>query len=112
MGIASPDDAREAASLVVGLSEEVTRLFQGLKDYLHENLYRHYKVRLMAVKAERILTRLFALYVSDQTLLPCRLRVYLEGDTPERLICDYLAGMTDRYAIREYRKMFDIAEGA
>jgi dGTPase len=112
MGIASPDDAREAASLVVGLSEEVTRLFQGLKDYLHENLYRHYKVRLMAVKAERILTRLFALYVSDQTLLPCRLRVYLEGDTPERLICDYLAGMTDRYAIREYRKMFDIGEGA
>jgi dGTPase len=112
MGIASPDDAREAPSLIVGLSEEVRRPFQGLKDYLHENLYRHYKVRLMAVKAERILTRLFALYVSDRTLLPSRLRAHIEGDTPERFICDYLAGMTDRYAIREYRKMFDIGEGA
>jgi dGTPase len=111
-GIASPDDAREAASLTVGLSEGVSRPFQELKDYLHENLYRHYKVRLMAVKAERILTELFALYVSDQSLLPSRLRVHLEGDTPERLICDYLAGMTDRYAIREYRKMFDVGEGA
>ena len=111
LGIASPDDAREAESLIVGLSEGVSRPFQELKNYLHENLYRHYKVRLMAVKAERILTELFALYVSDHTLLPSKLRVHLEGDSPERLICDYLAGMTDRYAIREYRKMFDVNEG-
>lgn len=110
--ITSPDDVREAESLIVGLSEAVSSPFQELKDYLHENLYRHYKVRLMAVKAERILTGLFALYVSDQTLLPSRLRAHLEGDTPERLICDYLAGMTDRYAIREYRKVFDVNEGA
>jgi dGTPase len=112
MGIASPDGAREAASLVVGLSDEVSRPFQDLKGYLHENLYRHYKVRHMGVEAERILTKLFALYVSDQTLLPSRLRIHLERDTPERLICDYLAGMTDRYAIREYRRMFEVGKGA
>lgn len=108
--IESPDAAREADLPVVTLSEGLEGKFRELKRFLHENLYRHYRVRRMAVKAERILRDLFILYRSDQSLLPTNLRVHLARHAPERVICDYLAGMTDRYAIREYRKLFNLEE--
>jgi dGTPase len=110
MKVGSPDDAREADLPVVTLSEDLEEKFKELKRFLHENLYRHYQVRRMAVKAERILRDLFILYSSDQTLLPTNLRIHLAQHAPERVICDYLAGMTDRYAIREYRKLFNLEE--
>ena len=64
----------------------------------------------MAVKAERILKELFGVYGSDPSLLPAGLRSHLEGHSPERLVCDYVAGMTDRYAMREYRRLFSPEE--
>jgi dGTPase len=64
----------------------------------------------MEVKAERILGELFSAYVDDQELLPPSFRTHIGASTPERIICDYLAGMTDRYAIREYQKLFDLTE--
>ena len=110
LGIASPDGARTAPSLTVALSEDLEGKFMALKSFLRENLYRHSEVRRMAVKAERILRELFSVYTGDQSLLPSGLRVHLEGRSPERLVCDYVAGMTDRYAMREYRRLFSPEE--
>lgn len=106
LGIKSSDDARCAERLAVAFSEDVEKEFAQLKNFLYENLYRHYQVRRMAVKAEKILSELFATYVDDHTLLPTNLRVHLDNHATERVICDYLAGMTDRYAIGEYRRLF------
>jgi dGTPase len=64
----------------------------------------------MEVKAERILGELFAVYTDDHDLLPPQLRAHFAGSSPERIICDYLAGMTDRFAIREYQKLFEFNE--
>jgi len=84
--------------------------FQGLKDFLSQTLYHHYRVRRMEVKAERVLGELFSAYVDDPDLLPPGFRAHINGTAPERIICDYLAGMTDRYSIREYQKLFDLTE--
>jgi dGTPase len=110
LGIAAADDARTAPAPAVRLSEEVGTRFRALKGFLHRTMYHHYRVRRMEVKAERVLGALFEAYTGDQELLPPSLRAHFEGHTPERIICDYLAGMTDRYAIREYQKLFELTE--
>ncbi len=112
LGIASPDAARMASGFTVTMSEGLEGKFRELKSFLRENLYRHSEVRRMAVKAEKILKELFSVYTSDQALLPAGLRAHLEGHSPERVICDYVAGMTDRYAMREYRRLFSPEEMA
>ncbi len=110
LGIESPDDARVAPQLTVALGEKRDQGFRELKRFLFENLYRHHRVRRMAVKAEKILRELFTVFNADPQLLPSNVRVHVEGHSPERVICDYIAGMTDRYAIREYRKLFSPEE--
>lgn len=107
MGITGPDDARKAQRLTVELGRRTEETFRDLKRFLFENLYRHFRVRRMAVKAENILQKLFTAYSDDQTLLAANVRIHLKGHSPERVICDYVAGMTDRYAVREYRALFD-----
>jgi dGTPase len=92
---------------VVSFSEDMRRRNRELKDFLYKNLYRHYRVVRMAVKAERIITELFNSYISEPNILP----FHVQSNIPERglesTVCDYLAGMTDRYAIDEYQKLFD-----
>lgn len=61
----------------------------------------------MAVKAERILSELFEAYKRDPQMLPRTVQAVVEERGLERAICDYIAGMTDRYAIEEYKKLFD-----
>ena len=110
LGLRSPEDARAAARPAVGFGPAVSERFGALKGFLQRVLYHHYRVRRMEVKAERILGELFSAYVDDQELLPPTFRAHIGASTPERIICDYLAGMTDRYAIREYQKLFDLTE--
>jgi len=110
LGIDGPDDARTASKLTVSLSEEREEGFRELKRFLFENLYRHHRVRRMAVKAEKILRELFTAFTADPQLLPSNVRAHLSGHSTERVICDYIAGMTDRYAIREYRMLFSPEE--
>jgi len=91
-----------------------------MKDFLYHNLYRyrHWRVMRMASKAQRLLSRLFHLYLAEPWLLPEQVqeRVMRAGhsqdtcESPERIICDYLAGMTDRFAQQEYQKLFDPLE--
>jgi dGTPase len=89
------------------MREETT----ALKRFLYANLYRHYKVNRMRVKASRIVRELFDAFMTDPVLLPFDYQV-TSGDTMKqaRKIADYIAGMTDRYAIREHKRIFSLDE--
>jgi len=94
---------------VVGFSEVMISRNRQLKDFLFTNLYRHPRVVRMAVKAERILTELFQAYRAEPSILPHHVQASIPENGLERTLCDYLAGMTDRYAIDEYQRLFDPA---
>jgi len=78
-----------------------------LKDFLFNNLYRHYRVVRMSAKAEKIITELFGIYQKTPTTLPASIQELVPERGLERTICDYIAGMTDRFAIDEYKRLFD-----
>lgn len=85
-----------------------------LRHFLYDNFYRHYRVVRMAVKAERLLRDLFTAYVAEpRQLAPDpQARAQTAPDGLQRVVCDYIAGMTDRYAIREHKRLFDAEERA
>ncbi len=80
-----------------------------LKRFLFQNLYRHYRVVRMSEKAKRLIRELFEAFMANAKLLPPEFQARAEQDLA-RAVCDYIAGMTDRYAIREYKRIFDIEE--
>jgi dGTPase len=92
---------------VIGFSEEMSRRNRQLKDFLYANLYRHHRVVRMATKAERIISDLFKAYLREPAILPSHVQDLSEERGLERNICDYIAGMTDRFAVEEYQKLFD-----
>jgi dGTPase len=102
------DSVRKAPPLI-GFSAKVATQNLELKRFLRQNLYHHYKVNRMSAKAERIVTELFSGFINNIGLLPQEFQQYAEADKP-RAVADYIAGMTDRYAIREHRKLFAIEE--
>jgi dGTPase len=106
-GVASPDDVRALPGKVVGLPEESAEMTRELKRFLYERLYRHPRVMRMQLKAERIITELFDAYREEPAQLPREVQRRLHTHPLERVICDYIAGMTDRYAQQEYSKLFD-----
>ncbi len=83
-----------------------------LKKFLYRKLYRHHKVELMRVKAERFLTLLFESYSKNPTLLPEEHQERFAEQGTERVICDYIASMTDRYAQDEYKRLYEPFERA
>ncbi len=99
-------DAVRRAPPLAGFSDDVRREADELKRFLFDNLYRHYRVVRMTNKARRIVRELFQAFLSDPRLLPPDHR----RDAPDqaRAIADYIAGMTDRYAIREHRRLFEM----
>jgi dGTPase len=92
---------------VMAFSEDMHRRNREMKDFLYAHLYRHYRVDRMAVKAERVIEALFNAYRSEPATLPTHVQEQVDAFGLERTICDYVAGMTDRFAIEEYRKLFD-----
>ena len=78
-----------------------------LKSFLFKNLYSHYKVERMRIKAERFLNMLFENYLQNPTLLPTSYQAKYSQCGRERVVCDYIAGMTDRYALDEYKRLFE-----
>ena len=92
---------------VIGLSEDMNRRNRQLKDFLYNNLYRHPRVVRMQVKAEQIITDLYQAYQDEPSILPQHVQALIEKHDLERTICDYIAGMTDRYALEEHNKLFD-----
>jgi len=106
--IADLDDVRAAEEPIVTFGEGMKRKTKELKDFLFANLYRHYKVERMADKSNRILAALFNTYINNHKVLPPSLeRTIREEGNAERRVCDYIAGMTDRFALGEYAKLFD-----
>lgn len=100
-------DVRRAGRRLASYSPEMTRLMRELKEFLLNNMYRHYRVVRMGDKAARILRDLFHTFVGEPLQLPPRHRERIEADGLHRVVCDYIAGMTDRFALDEHRKLFD-----
>lgn len=106
-GIRNMEDLRKVNKQMVSFSPELARKNRELKRFLLENLYRHYKVERMRVKADRYLTQLFETYVKHPSLLPRKYLKRMESIGRERVICDYVAGMTDRFALDEFKRLFE-----
>ncbi|MBI4807545.1 MAG: deoxyguanosinetriphosphate triphosphohydrolase [Nitrosomonadales bacterium] len=102
------DDVRAAPPLVA-FSTEMHEFNRELKSFLRTHLYRHYRVMRMTAKARRIIGDLFQAFMEDPRLLPPQFNPQAESDRA-RSVADYIAGMTDRYAIREHRRIFAIEE--
>jgi dGTPase len=108
--VKSPLDIQKLKHNVIGYSEDMQRRHRELKDFLYAKLYRHYRVVRMQVKAERNITDLFNAYRTEPAILPDHVQKMIDKRGLERTICDYIAGMTDRYAIEEYQKLFNPGE--
>ena len=106
----SADDVRALPENVVALSPEMGENLAELKRFLLERLYRHPRVMRMQIKAERIIRALFEAYIAEPRQLPYEEQAKLETRSLHRAVCDYIAGMTDRYALQEYAKLFDPLE--
>ncbi|HUW75824.1 MAG TPA: deoxyguanosinetriphosphate triphosphohydrolase [Gallionella sp.] len=102
------EDVRNAPSLIA-YSPEINEEQRGLKNFLRIHLYRHYRVLRMSTKAQRIISDLFGIFMADSRLLPPQFQLQAEHDRA-RAVADYIAGMTDRYAIREHRRIFAVEE--
>ncbi len=109
-GAQSPLDIQKLSYNVIGFSEEMSRRNRELKDFLYNKMYRHYRVVRMQVKAERIVEEIFNAYREEPSTLPDQFQAFVNQRGLERTICDYIAGMTDRYAIEEHQKLFNPLE--
>ena len=104
--IATLEDVRQARETLVAPGTDVRALKTGLERFLHERVYRHFRVIRMASKGRRFLQQLFAEFCRRPEQLPERYALRARAGQTERAICDYLAGMTDRYAQDEYLRLF------
>ncbi len=107
-GVATLDDVR-AAPRLVAYSDELLPRLRELKGFLRDELYHHYQVLRMTNKARRIIADLFNAFMDDTRLLPPQYQARARQDKA-RAIADYIAGMTDRYAIKEHRRLFAVGE--
>ena len=92
---------------IVSNSDMMVGLNRELKDFLFNNMYRHYRVVRMSAKADMILSRLFDTFLNNPKLMPAHIQSMIDEKGLEVAICDYIAGMTDRYAVKQYQKLFD-----
>lgn len=102
-------EAVRTAPMLMSFSPAMVELNRELKLFLRTHLYRHYRVMRMSAKANKIISELFQAFINDSRLLPPQFLRAAEIN-PTRAVADYVAGMTDRYAIREYRRLFVVEE--
>jgi|TARA_B110000091_G_scaffold128972_1_gene138513 dGTPase len=111
IGIVTTEDVKNCSKVVIGFSNEVKRLNIELKKFLYANLYKHPDVMQMTNQANLVIKDLFSSYISDIKLLPNDYYQYnlkkINSGFKERVICDYIAGMTDRFAQQEHGKLFN-----
>src|SRR6195952_5283672 len=112
--VSSIAEVRLQARPLIGFSDGTRELNYTLKSFLREHVYKHYKVRRMTAKARRVVGTLFDAFFSDPSLMPdehrltaTRLEATMGSAGRARAVADYIAGMTDRYAILEHRRLFD-----
>jgi dGTPase len=105
--ITSVEEVRHSHRPLVGFSSVMEHRSADLKGFLLENLYRHYRVIRMAEKARRVTRDLFKVYAESPRQLPPDFSARIPKEGMPRVVCDYIAGMTDRFALEEHRKLFD-----
>jgi dGTPase len=106
-----PEDIRGAGAPIIAFSETMADEIGDLKTFLNENMYRHFRVNRMSAKGKRVVTELFNLYIEEPGLMPPEWSDQTRDVGKKKLarvVADFIAGMTDRYALREYKKLFDI----
>jgi dGTPase len=116
-GVRTAAEVRARAAPLIGFSDSTGAANHALKSFLRERVYKHYKVQRMTSKARRVMTQMFEAFVGDPGLMPeehsataARLEAELGPAGRARAVADYIAGMTDRYAILEHRRLFDPSE--
>ncbi len=111
--VQSLEDLRALGKNVATYSDRIGKENRELKRFLFDRFYRHYRVARMAAKADRTIRALFSAFVDEPAQLPPETQANLSGSGKNlhRVVCDYIAGMTDRYAIAEHRRLFDPEEG-
>ncbi|MDP1853869.1 MAG: deoxyguanosinetriphosphate triphosphohydrolase [Candidatus Omnitrophota bacterium] len=107
LSLSSALDAKQLKSQVISFSESLEQERAPLRKFLMEKLYRHHRVIRMSYKAKRFIQELFNVYLAKPEQLPYLLEQDIQKDSLRRLICDHIAGMTDRQALDEYKKLFD-----
>ncbi|MEO8395930.1 MAG: HD domain-containing protein, partial [Chloroflexota bacterium] len=105
----SPADIQNQPENVVGFSEEIARMNKALKRFLYDNMYYSFRVVRMKTRAQRFIKQIFSTLLEDPRQLPkeCQIEMDERGHHVERVIADYIASMTDRSAVLEYRRLFD-----
>jgi dGTPase len=109
-GARSADDIRGLAEPVIGFSGQLKEQNRALKQFLSEHMYRHPKVQEIMLRARRIMRDLYTAYCEDASLLPPDWQgpEIEDEDRRARKVCDFIAGMTDRYALEQHHRLFDI----
>jgi len=105
--IKRPQDVFKIPERVVVMSKEMQAIRAPMRKFLTEKLYKHYRVVRMSSKAHRFITSLFEVYIDKTEQLPPTTQARIRKEDKYRVICDYIAGMTDRYALDEYKKFFE-----
>jgi dGTPase len=105
--VKSHTDIKKLKEKIACFSRPMLELRKPLRDFLMQRLYQHYRVIRMSNKAKRFIQELFKVYVNNPCALPYAVQQRIPKDGLMRAVCDYIAGMTDRYALDEYKKLFD-----
>jgi dGTPase len=103
----TPDTVRQAANPVVAFSDAISSMARELGSFLLERVYRHARLVRMDTKARRFIERLFAAYAADPRMLPERFFRRIDEQGVHRVVCDYVAGMTDRFCQDDYKRLFE-----
>jgi dGTPase len=115
LGVKSAEDVRTARVPLVAFSDPMVQDLTELRRFLHSRMYRHFRVNRTRSQARRILAELFGLFMREPDVLPdewlhrAEAKADQDGEAGRaRVVCDYIAGMTDRFAIEEHRKLFNL----
>lgn len=107
----SAEDVRQLDRPMVAFSEGMVEILAALRRHLFAHMYRHYKVNRMMSQASRVMRDLFDLYLNDPGVLPTEIQAGIEeagSARAARIVCDHIAGMTDRFAVEEHRRLFTV----
>ena len=109
--VATPEDVRALGYALVAFSREMVENLAQLRTFLMDRMYRHWRVNRTRSQARRMLADMFALFMAEPDVMPAEWLLRAEGRDEAgraRVVCDYIAGMTDRFAIEEHRKLFHL----
>jgi dGTPase len=110
-GVKNPEDVRNLGHAVVSFSRDMVEDLSALRHFLMERMYRHWKVNRTRSQARRMLAEMFQLFMAEPEVMPTEWFQRAQGRDEAgraRVVCDYIAGMTDRFAIEEHRKLFHL----